>query len=81
MIGITGHRCEVFHSFSLGASVEHAGQGILMAAHSLPSTPGADVSHWQSGSATCNRAYMVAAMRAGAIALVLLGILALIVLF
>lgn len=52
-----------------------------MAAHSLPSTPGSDASPWRVGSATYNRAYMVAAMRAGVIALVLLGVLALIVLF
>jgi hypothetical protein len=32
-------------------------------------------------SATCNRSYLLAALRAGVIALVLLGILALIVLF
>lgn len=38
-------------------------------------------SHWYASSATCNRSYMLAALRAGVIALVLLGILALIVLF
>jgi hypothetical protein len=38
-------------------------------------------SHWYASSATCNRSYMLAALRAGVIALVLLGVLALIVLF
>ncbi|WP_167096640.1 hypothetical protein OG976_12365 [Mycobacterium sp. NBC_00419] len=38
-------------------------------------------SQWYASSSTCNRSYMMAAMRAGLIALVLLGILALIVLF
>ncbi|MBI3691470.1 MAG: hypothetical protein HY239_12690 [Mycolicibacterium aromaticivorans] len=42
---------------------------------------GSQQSHWYAPSATCNRSYMLAALRAGVIALVLLGILALIVLF
>ena len=40
----------------------------------------AQVSPWAS-STTCSRSYQVAAMRAAIIALVLLGILALVVLF
>jgi hypothetical protein len=36
--------------------------------------------HWYQSSAICNRSYQVALMRAGLIALLLLGILALIVL-
>jgi len=50
-----------------------------MASQPLESSA-ARVSPW-SASSTCNRSYLVAAMRAGVIALVLLGILALIVLF
>jgi len=38
-------------------------------------------SHWFVSSSTCNRSYMMAALRAGVIALILLGILALIVWF
>jgi len=43
-------------------------------------TAAAQVSPWACSS-TCNRSYQVAAMRAAIIALVLLGILALVVLF
>ena len=52
-----------------------------MAAHSVPSSRNSEVSPWAACSSTCNRSYTVAALRAGVIALVLLGILALIVLF
>lgn len=38
------------------------------------------VSPWYPGSATCNRAYLLAAVRAGLIALVLMMFLAVIVL-
>lgn len=38
-------------------------------------------SSWYASSSTCNRSYMMAAMRASVIALILLGILALIVWF
>lgn len=41
----------------------------------------APASPWSDRSSTCNRSYLMAAMRAGLIALVLLGILALVVLF
>ncbi|CAN5381120.1 hypothetical protein BH09ACT7_BH09ACT7_37150 [soil metagenome] len=37
-------------------------------------------SHWYTSSSTCNRSYLLAGLRAVVIALVLLGILALIVL-
>jgi len=39
------------------------------------------VSPWYVSSSTCNRSYLVAAMRAGVIALVLLAVLALLVWF
>lgn len=52
-----------------------------MASHSFGTPPASQPSHWYASSSTCNRSYMLAAMRAGVIALVLLGILALIVLF
>lgn len=38
-------------------------------------------SHWYRTSATCNRSYLLAGLRAGLIALVLLAILAVIVWF
>ena len=58
----------------------HAGQSELMASQPLESSA-ARVSPWSASSSTCNRSYLLAAMRAGVIALVLLGILALVVLF
>jgi hypothetical protein len=38
-------------------------------------------SHWYTTSATCNRSYLLAGLRAGLIALVLLAVLAVIVWF
>jgi hypothetical protein len=51
----------------------------MMAAPSFESHPASRISPWSASM--CNRSYLVAALRAGAIALVLLGILALIILF
>ncbi|MGI9124077.1 MAG: hypothetical protein ACR2JM_04915 [Mycobacterium sp.] len=48
---------------------------------SFESTTPSSGSPWSLVSTTSQRSYLVAAMRAGVIALVLLGILALIVLF
>lgn len=50
-----------------------------MAAPSFDSHPASHVSPWSASP--CTRSYLIAALRAGAIALVLLGILALIILF
>ncbi|WP_200902676.1 hypothetical protein [Mycobacterium sp. EPa45] len=52
-----------------------------MASHPYRARSASQPSQWYTSSATCNRSYMLAALRAGVIALVLLGILALIVLF
>ncbi len=52
-----------------------------MASHSADSRPVAQEFPWPANSSTCSRSYTVAAVRAGVIALVLLGILALIVLY
>ena len=63
-----------------GGNHDGAGQGKLMAAQPIgPSSAGAST-HWNVPSPTCNRSYLLAAMRAGVIALVLIAILALIVL-
>ena len=62
-----------------GWVVEHAGQVALMASQPVESSA-AQVSPWSACSSTCNRSYLVAAMRAGVIALVLLGVLALVIL-
>ena len=52
-----------------------------MASQSLGPGSASQSSNWYTPSATCNRAYMMAAMRAGVIALILLGILVLLVWF
>ena len=51
----------------------------MMAASSFESHPTSRMSPWSDSM--CNRSYLIAALRAAAIAVVLLGILALIVLF
>ena len=52
-----------------------------MASQSLGPGSASQSSNWYTPSATCNRSYMMAALRAGVIALILLGILALLVWF
>jgi hypothetical protein len=52
-----------------------------MASQSLGPRSASQSSSWYRSSATCNRSYMMAAMRAGVIALILLGVLALLVWF
>ena len=52
-----------------------------MASQSLGPGPASQSSSWYTSSATCNRSYLMAAMRAGVIALILLGVLALLVWF
>jgi hypothetical protein len=79
MIANALHRCDKFHWPTRGWLVEHEGRDILMASQPVEASA-AQVSPWAS-STTCSRSYQVAAMRAAIIALVLLGILALVVLF
>ena len=62
-------------------AVEHPGQAIFMAAQSLGQPPASQPAQLYASSATCNRSYMMAALRAGVIALVLLVILVLVVWF
>ena len=69
-----------FTGLAGGSVVEHTGQGLLMAAQPFESQSASSASPWSLCSSASNRSYLVAAMRAGVIALVLLGILALIVL-
>lgn len=52
-----------------------------MATQPIGPGPTGSSSHWYVGSAACNRSHLLAALRAGLIALVLLAILAVIVLF
>jgi hypothetical protein len=51
-----------------------------MAPQPVGSRSASQPSHWYTTSAVCNRSYLLAGLRAGVIALVLLAILALIVL-
>jgi len=51
----------------------------MMAAPSFESHPSSRISPWSAS--TCDRSYLIAALRAGVIAVVLLGILALLILF
>ncbi|MGH3562382.1 MAG: hypothetical protein ACRDTN_11435 [Mycobacterium sp.] len=52
-----------------------------MTTHPIGPQSAASSSRWYPGSSTCNRAYLLAGVRAGLIALLLLTILAAIVLF
>jgi len=52
-----------------------------MTTHPVGSHSTSNPAHWYTPSATCNRSYLLALLRAGVIAAVLLGVLALIVLF
>lgn len=60
-------------------AVERAGKDGLMASQSFE--PHAAAGSFYGSSPTFNRSYLMAAMRAAAIALLLLGVLALIVVF
>jgi hypothetical protein len=51
-----------------------------MATHPIGPRSSASSSHWYAGPPACNRSYLLAGLRAGLIALVLLAILAAIVL-
>jgi hypothetical protein len=61
--------------------IDRGGQDYLMATQPMGRPPAAPSSHWYTSSATCNRSYLLAGLRAGVIALILLGILVFIVLF
>lgn len=69
-----------FTGLAGGWVVVHTGEGFLMAAPSFDSQSASAASPWSLCSSASNRSYLLAAMRAGVIALVLLGVLALIVL-
>jgi hypothetical protein len=78
MIGVTSWGCDVDLT---GEDADRAGQEHLMAAH--PMGPGSAVppSEWHSSAHIYTRGQLMACLRAGVIALVLLGVLALIVLY
>jgi hypothetical protein len=74
MIGVTSWGCDADLT---GEDTDRAGQGHLMAAH--PMGPGSAIPppEWHSSA----HGQLMACLRAGVIALVLLGVLALIVLY
>ena len=63
-----------------GDGYAHTGQGFVVAAPSFDPQSASAASPWSLCSSASNRSYLLAALRAGVIALVLLGVLALIVL-
>lgn len=75
---IAGTRMVVTH---FTGQVESAGQGGLMTTQPIGPPPAGAPPHWYPGAAACNRSYLLAGLRAGLIALVLLAVLAAIVLF
>jgi hypothetical protein len=77
MIGIT----EIFCDSSHGGQFGQAGQGHSMTTQPIGPQSTSSSSHWYTTSATCNRSYLLAGLRAGLIALVLLAVLAVIVWF
>lgn len=64
-----------------GEDIDLAGQERLMASHPMGSGSALPPSEWQGPAHIYTRGQLMACLRAGLIALVLLGILALIVLF
>jgi hypothetical protein len=77
MIAVTsGTVCNI----TLGAERESAGRGILMAAHPVRTNPAIPTSEWHPSSHDYAHSQLTSALRAALIALVLLGILAVIVL-
>jgi hypothetical protein len=66
---------------SLGDSVDRAGQEFVMAAQPFGSGSALPPTEWNSSAHVYTRGQMMACVRAGVIALLLLGILAFIILF
>ena len=52
-----------------------------MATQPMGPRPAGTPSHWYRSSATCNRSYLLAGLRAGVIALILLAVLVFVILF
>ena len=78
MIAITEIFCDSSH---WGETVGRAGREHLMTTQPIGPPSASPSSHWYTTSATCNRSYLLAGLRAGLIALVLLAVLAVIVWF
>jgi len=78
MLTFALRRCDKFHWPTRGWLVGRDGRNVVMASQPVEASV-APVSPWTC-STTCSRSYQVAAVRAAIIAMVLLGILALVVL-
>jgi hypothetical protein len=77
MIATTEITCDSSH----WGRVERAGRGHPMTTQPIGPQSTGSPSHWYAGSPACNRSYLLAGLRAGVIAMVLLAVLAVIVLF
>jgi hypothetical protein len=77
MIAITEIICDSSHWGRVG----RGGRRHLMTTQPIGPQQAGSSSHWYGSSPTCNRSYLLAGLRAGLIALVLLAILAVIVWF
>lgn len=75
MIAITANGCDRYH----GNQIDRADQELLMASHPMGSGA-VPPSEWQSSAQAYTHSHLMACLRAGLIALALLGVLALIVL-
>jgi hypothetical protein len=65
----------------LTGGVGREGPGDPMTTQPIGPQSAGSSSHWYTNSATCNRSYLLAGLRAGLIALILLAVLAIIVWF
>jgi hypothetical protein len=78
MIVVTNAGCDRSHARD---NIDRAGQEFVMASHPLGPNPAMPPSEWNSSAHVYTRSQLMAFMRASVIALVLLGVLALIILF
>jgi hypothetical protein len=72
---------ELVTNLTWGQGYKSAGQGLLMSTHPFGSSSAVPPSEWRPSSHIYTRAQTTAALRAALIALVLLGILAVMILF
>jgi hypothetical protein len=77
MIATTENVCDSSHWERVG----RGDRGHLMTTQPIRPQPAGSSSRWYTSSPTCNRSYLLAALRAGLIAMVLLAVLAVIVWF
>jgi hypothetical protein len=71
----------IYAVIHLTALLERASRGLLMTTQPIGPRSAVSSAHWSAPSPACNRAYFLAAVRAGLIALALLTMLVAIALF